>query len=131
MSRDRVFKMPENRPPMPPAIAIDRLGKLIEAGHLILFHAEEDLIFEVTDVRPVLNPGMVAAGKGAMQITLAAKFPVQCAAAVANRGMVIVGETEARIQARAMGNGQPMTTVPSTGLVLTDAPNQAVDVDEE
>src|SRR3990172_2040272 len=83
-----------------PAVAIDRLGKLIEPGHLILFHTDEDLIFEVVDVRPVLNPG-VPAGMQAMQVVLRAEFPVSFLAAQPNRAMVIIGESKARIEAKA------------------------------
>jgi hypothetical protein len=87
----------------PPAVALDRFGKVLEAGHLVLFHPGEDLVFEVVDVRPVLNPN-APAGR-AMQVTLRAAFPVQTVAALPDRGMVIVGESQERLNKQASENG--------------------------
>lgn len=105
MSRDKIFGRMGNQPPRPPSIALDRMGKLIEAGHLVMFHAEEDLVFEVVSVGPVLHPG-APAGQ-AIQIMLAAQFPVMTQAATPNRGFVIVGESKTRLdaQAKAANNG--------------------------
>lgn len=111
-------------PPRAPSVAIDRLGKLIEPGHLILFHNEEDLIFEVADVRPVLNPGLPQ-GTQAMKVMLRTPedFPVVFLAAERNRAMVILGESKARIEAKAGANGQVQEApVEPLGIVLTDAP---------
>ncbi len=91
------------QPPRPPMIALDRFQKQIEAGHLIMFHVEEDLIFEVVSVGPVLNPS-IPGGQG-IQIVIQAKFPVMFQPAVPNRTMVICGETKARIEAAAGKNG--------------------------
>lgn len=99
MSRDKIFGRMGNQPPRPPSIALDRMGKLIEAGHLVMFHAEEDLVFEVVSVGPVLHPG-APAGQ-AIQIMLAAQFPVMTQAATPNRGFVIVGESKTRLEAQA------------------------------
>ena len=121
-------------PPRPPSVAIDRLGKMIEPGHLILFHTEEDLIFEVVDVRPVLNPGLPQ-GTQAMQVLLRAEFPVGFLAAQPNRAMVIIGESKARIEAKATNNGQAQEAqealVAPSGIVLTDPPDAVGDGEEE
>ena len=118
-------------PPRPPSVAIDRLGKMIEPGHLILFHNDEDLIFEVLDVRPVLNPG-VPDGAQAIQVMLKAEFPVAFLAAQPNRAMVIIGESQARVAARAENNGKVETAQDApTGLVLTDGPREIDDAPEE
>jgi hypothetical protein len=120
------FRPFKSLPARPPSIAIDRLGKMIEPGHLVMFNSPEDLIFEVADVRPVLNPG-IPGGQQAIQILLRAEFPVMFLAAQPNRGMVIIGETQAKIAARAANNGvgavapEVAPEAPS-GIVLTDAP---------
>ncbi len=112
--------------PTPPAVAIDRFGKMIEPGHLILFNSPEDLAFEVVDVTTAMEPTMP--GQRLMKVMLQAQFPVTIMAAQPNRGMVIVGETQARLQARAAQNGQGTTHVveaeepPASGIVLTDLP---------
>lgn len=127
-------------PPMPPRmpmVVLDRFGKGVEAGHLVLFHNNEDLVFEVTDVRPILNPAMQANGVQAMQITLAAQFPVHYSAGQANRDIAIVGESQRRLAERAASNGHgdiaPSTTKEdqaSSGIVLTDAPDPPAGTDE-
>ena len=123
MSKEKLFRsMPSMDPSQlqtrVPHVAVDRLGHAIEVGHLVMFHSSEDLIFEVIDVRPVLNPTLVAAGQQAMQVTLQTKFPVQVRAAMPNRGMVIVGESEARIHARtaAANNGPKVESTDSPDL---------------
>ncbi len=107
-------------------VALDRFGKQLEAGHLILFHTSEDLIFEIVEVGPVLNPSLQ--GGQAVQCVVQAKFPIMFQPAMPNRTMVIVGETQARIQAKAGSNGKPDLmgegSLPSadapSGIVLTD-----------
>lgn len=114
-------------PPMPPALAIDRFGKQIEIGHIVLFNSSEDLAFEVVDVKPLMNPNM-APGQRVMQIVLQAQFPVTFLGAQPNRGLVIVGESKARLEAAAARNGSGTThTVEAesepeqpSGIVLTD-----------
>lgn len=87
--------------PQPPMLALDRLGKSIEAGHLVLFHNMEDLIFEVTEVHPVLDPGMrMADGSVVMQVGLVTQVPLRIRAAEPSGSLVIIGETQARIKAR-------------------------------
>jgi len=114
------FREFQPQPPRPPMVALDRFGKMIEAGHLILFHNEEDLIFEVVSVGPALNP-MIQGGQ-AIQVVLQAKFPVVFQPAMPNRKMAICGETRAKTEAAAGKNGQPQTS----GLVLTDAPTDPI-----
>lgn len=106
-------------PPPIPQVAIDRLGKIIEQGHLVLYHSPDDMIYEVVDLRPVLNPSM----PNAMQVTLQTQFNVLIQAAVPSRAFIIVGESAARQQARAAGNGALGTVAPDppSALVLTDA----------
>ena len=104
-------------------VAIDRLGKMIEPGHLVLFHASEDLIFEVVSVGPVLNPSVQ--GGRAIQAVLRTEVPVIFQPAYPNRGMIVVGETQARAAATAAGNGKMDTVMPAveeepSGIVLTD-----------
>lgn len=107
------------QPPRVPAVAVDRLGKMIEQGHLVLYHSSDDLIYEVVDLRPVLNPAM----PNAMQITLQTSFNVQIMSAVPSRAFIIVGESQARQAARAAGNGAlgAVAPDPPSALVLTDA----------
>jgi len=107
--------------PQTPMIAFDRFRKVIEPGHLVMFNSPEDLVFEVVSVKPVLNPAMQAAGVQAMEMTIAARFPVQFAAGQVNRGIVIVGETQERIQAKAGSNGQAEQPG-GTGERIIDAP---------
>lgn len=114
-------------PQRPPSVALDRLGKLIEAGHLILFHGDADLIFEVVSVSPALNPAVQ--GGQAMQVIIKAEFPVQVMPALPNRGMVIIGETKARQEAKARNNGQPAE--PSRIVGLDGQPLAAERADDE
>lgn len=117
------FKQP---PPRPPSVALDRFGKIVEPGHLVLVHSNVDLLFEVVDVRPVLNPS-VAQGQ-AMQVTIRAHFPVQILSAHPSEGFVIVGESQARLEAKAANNGSAPEPAPPSGLALTDT-EQAVGSD--
>jgi hypothetical protein len=118
--------MDTKKPPMSvnigraPHLAMDRFNRIMEPGQLVMYRATMDLVFEVVDVRPVLNPALVAQGQQAMQVTLRAQFPVQVAAAVPSSSLVIIGETEARMkaQAKAAGDGQPEAAGPK--LVVTD-----------
>ena len=125
MSKQDFRRIVGGRPPQIPKVAIDRFGKLIEPGHLVMFHPGEDLIFEVVHVGPVLNPSVQ--GGQAIQAVLRAEFPVQFMPAQPNRGMVIVGESKARIDAQAASNGQGVALPapgdeeqPPSGIVLTD-----------
>lgn len=119
MGKD-LFRMPQPRAPQPPMVAIDRMGRPIEPGHLILFHASEDLLFEVVSVGPVLNPSVQ--GGRSMRMVIQANFPVEFMPAYPNRGVVVVGETQARIDAKAAANGKvaaPIGGVPK--ILMTDA----------
>lgn len=118
---------PGGQIPQLPRVAVDRFGKLIESGHLVMFHSVEDLIFEVVNVGPVLNPGVQ--GGQAVQAVLTATFPVQFLPGMPNRGMVIVGESKARLDAKAANNGKvnvadagfPEPSSEGPSIVLTDA----------
>ncbi len=113
----------------PPSVAIDRMQRMIEVGHLVMFHNEEDLIFEVVDIRPVLDPN-IPQGQGVVTVMLSAQFPVHTHAAMPNRGMIIVGESPARIAKQASENGnrpeESVRVASASGLVLTDAPSDPV-----
>lgn len=119
----KTFSPFKAQPPRPPSIALDRFGHMIEVGHIVLFHHGEDLAFEVVDVRPVLNPGAPAQ---TIQIMLKAEFPVQTLAAMPNRGFVIVGESQARLAAKAADNGKP-ERVPSITLTDSEMPGVSGD----
>lgn len=115
----------QTQPMRPLMVAIDRFGKQIEAGHLVMFHMEEDPIFEVVSVGPALNPSLP--GGQAIQVMLQAKFPVMFQPAAANRTMVICGESKARQEAMAARNGDGGRThehAPERrsegGIILTD-----------
>lgn len=103
--------------PRIPLVAVDKLGKMVEQGHLVIYCSPDPLIvYEVVDVRPVLNPGE-SSGR-AMKVTLQTQLDVQCQTGVPSRNLLIIGETQARIQARAGSNGQPEKG--PSGIVLTD-----------
>lgn len=112
------------QPSAPPYIALDRFGKMLEPGHLVMFHSTEDLIFEVIAVEPVLSANLPQGQQG-IRVTLSSKFPVEFFAAMPNRSMVLIGETQERIALRAQQNGNaaavPEPHAPS-GIVLTDPP---------
>lgn len=116
------FKPFQPQPPRPPSVAIDRMGNLIEAGHLLLVHEPNGFAFEVLDVRPVLNPGVQAP---VVQVTLQAKFNVHVMAAQRNNSVVVIGLTEARQRAEA--NGQPPA---GPSVVLTDPDTPGVTGDK-
>lgn len=126
---DKTFREFKQQPPRPPLIALDRLGKAIEPGHLLLVMSPMGLMFEVLDVRPVLNP----AQPGAMQVTIQSRVPVQMRAAVPFESFVIIGETDARKAVMAANNGSRrdlsaeemnhdvVSVAPApSGIVLTD-----------
>lgn len=101
-------------PPIPqmPKVALDRFGHLIEPGHLVMYHAPNDLLLEVVAVHPVVNPA--AQGGMAIQMTLRAQFNIQGASGVPAGSLVIVGETQERIAAKAGNNGHADATGPSS-----------------
>ena len=105
---------PFPQPPLQtPSIAVDRLGRVIEEGHLLYFHTADPLALEVVDVRKVLNP---TAPNGMMQIRVRAEFAVHVMPAEPSRQLTIIGKTQTRLDADAKNNGQPTPM----GLVVTD-----------
>lgn len=132
MSKD--WKSFGGPPPLPrvPKVHLDRFGHLIEPGHLVLYHPPQDLVLEVVDVTPVLNPS--ASGGTAMQTTLQARFKVQALTGIPDGSLIIVGESQERLAAKAASNGSGETTKRQTqrpsGLVLTDAPDTPADPPE-
>ena len=98
-----------------PHLAVDRYGRYIEPGHLVQYHSPIELVFEVVDVRAVLNPVLVAKGMQAMQLTLRAQFPIQIVAAQPDQTLVIIGDSQARAKALAEAgkDGQPQEPEPS------------------
>jgi hypothetical protein len=103
-----------NQPPRMPAVAVDRVGNMIEPGHLVMFQNTQQFILEVVDVRPVLNPG-IPEGQSVVQVTLQMPaFRVQMAGASPNGGLVVIGKSEARMKAEAEAqmNGGGLTPEP-------------------
>ncbi len=119
MANTRDFRLPTMRPQVP-MVAVDRFGKLIEAGHLVMYRSNIDIIFEVVDVRPVLNPG---AQMPMVQITMQAQFPVQAPAGSRTNEIVICGESRSRVEAKAGNNGKAEEAKDAPPMIaLTDVP---------
>jgi hypothetical protein len=127
MKPDQIFRKFGPPPPMrPPTIAVDRMGRPIEPGHLILMNDPNGFVFEVVAVTPVLNPAMPP-GQAAVQVMVRAEFPIHVQAGAIQRGLIVVGETKARKELLAQGNGAPEAEGPK--LVLTD-PDAEPDTEE-
>lgn len=92
MGKHTPFRFKPQQQPLPPQVfALDRFGKVIEKGHLVMFHNDVDMICEVTDIGPILQPN---APQGMVQIMLRAQVPVMTAAAQPSRLLAVCGETE-------------------------------------
>ncbi len=117
------FQQIQSRAPQPPSVVIDRMGRMIEAGHLVLFHAPNDLVFEVVAISPVLNPS-IPDGQKAMQLSIRAEFNVQTLAAMRDQNLIVVGETEARSKRNGANGPVAVEEIPQepSGIMLTDGP---------
>ena len=69
------------------ANALDRFNQTMKPGQRVLFHNPVDLVFEVSAIAPVLDPG---APPGLMNVTLAATITVPMPANQANQAMMIL-----------------------------------------
>ena len=88
-SRGPHGKSPINGLTPAPSVALDRFGRVLKAGQLVLYRPPMDLIFEVVSVGSALDP---RAPQGAITLALYAKVPVSCAPGVPLGEIVIVGE---------------------------------------
>lgn len=98
---------------------LDRFGHRLTMGSLALFRPPNDLVFEVTEVKPILDP---RAPVGLVQLTLVAKCPVTMKVNEPAGNIVRVGE----VAAKAMTDQPDDTPGDSIGIV----PEAKVDVRE-
>ncbi len=103
MSNSKIFGRLQNKPPRPPSIAMDMMGRVIEPGHLMAYSPDGHLVVEVVSVTPILRPDVPS---GLMEVTVQARFALSTLPAQPIRQLVIVGETQARLAAKAGNNGQ-------------------------
>lgn len=100
-SKDRTFRQfnngrgqlpPEFRGPVGPTappVALDRLGREIVPGALVLLeHNATDIVFQVAAVKPLLLPD---APQGAMEVVLVATVPITMGRAQPSSRMFVVG----------------------------------------
>jgi hypothetical protein len=113
-------------PMAPPPVALDRFQNVIQKGHLVLYCNDIDLVFEVVDVQPSMDPTQ----QGQMRVMLRAEFPIMVNRAQPTGRFSVCGMTQAMQQqmAAAARNGGPIPegpegeAPPGPSLVLTDAP---------
>lgn len=96
--------------------AIDRIGQPIETGALVMYRPPFDLIYEVHDVKPVLDPRQPV---GVVQAVLSCSVPVLLQVNTPVMAMIRVGTQQAPGQA-SLDPLQAQPTPPSP-LVVTDA----------
>lgn len=80
---------------------LDRMQRPVLKGHLILWEPQYLPVWEVEDVKPILDPRM---GPGQVQLTLTCRFPMPVPAGVPLPAYTIVGalpETPAGVAAGA------------------------------
>lgn len=75
------------------AAPIDRFAAPIRKGSLVMWHPPFDLVYQVDDVVPVLDPRVQA---GVVQMTLSITIPVQAVVGQPAMGMVVVGSTDGK-----------------------------------
>ena len=72
------------------AYAIDRINQRIEVGSLVVWRPPADLIFEVVDIAPVLNPGEPP---GRLKLALSTLVPDHIVSAnVRQLSMIVIGK---------------------------------------
>jgi hypothetical protein len=68
--------------------ALDRFGQPLVVGSFVLYHPSVDLMFQVTEVKPVLDP---RAPTGLVTVTLAVEIPITLKAGLAQMALVRLG----------------------------------------
>lgn len=71
---------------------LDRFANPIKAGSLMLWHLPHDMVWEVKDVSPVLDPRVPP---GVVRLKLECILPCDVVAGNVNIGMVVVGRQNA------------------------------------
>lgn len=79
-------------PPAPVAPPCDRIMQPIKKGQLVVFKADNDPIFEVLDVKPVMDPRQPP---GLVQVTLAATLVIGMRAGAPASSVLVIGAKEA------------------------------------
>ena|SRR5262252_7425872 len=77
--------------PVVPAEPTDRFGVPIRVGDLVLYHANIDPVFEVTDVSPIVHP---AAPQGSVQVTLQIRMPVHTSTMGPSQNFIVWGNVK-------------------------------------
>lgn len=102
------------------SLAVDRFGKRIEPGHIVLWKPPVDMMYEVVEIKPALDASLPQ-NQAFVHVVMKADMKHLIEAAKPNLSLIVVGETEARIKAKAESNGTPVEATPEpSGIVLTD-----------
>lgn len=113
------------------AHVLDRFGKPITPGALVLWRAPFDMVCEVTAVTPVLDPRFPP---GLVQLVVTMTAPVQAAMGAPQMGLVVVGYQHEPGHAAletpdVEGERTTTPTTPTEATDATDATAPAGDVD--
>ena len=82
----------------------DRFNRPLAKHQLVLYHPEVDVVYQITDVIPVMDPRI----PGMVRLMLTAIVPLATRAGQPTAPLVIVGEADHTAQ--VAGNGQPTVT---------------------
>lgn len=115
---------------------IDRFGAPIEIGSLVVWHPSFDLMFLVTDMKPLLAPHP----PGLVEMTLSVTVPAQAQInqpimgmikvgqqKVADDGVTMLDEKDAPVVTDAGGQASAPVEAPPSGLVGADGRPIAID----
>ena len=69
------------------ALPLDRFGRPIQIGAMVAYHSPVDLVFQVANTRPILDP---QARPGLVEVTLSVQFPVNVMARQPFIQMIVV-----------------------------------------
>lgn len=86
----------------------DRFGRGVRPGDLVLFHPEQDILYQVDSITPVMDP---AAQPGLVTLQMTARVPVYAMAGQPVLNMVFIDHTTQRMASESGAEG----TVPVGG----------------
>lgn len=107
---------------------LDRFANPIEKGSLVMWRTPFDLVWEVKDVVPVLDPNMPV---GIVRYILECAVPVDLNPQVPQMAMTVCGRQNAPGHAQLDTPEAKSPFTPEPGVALTDAENGAIPDDPD
>lgn len=104
----------------------DRFGNAIQPGDLVVYHPPVDLVFQVKDVKPVMDP---RAPQGLVNVVLVVEVPVGVNVSQVTGNFIRVGRIQEQVEAgesvSESSAEEPTSETPPDvppAIALTDAP---------